>query len=105
MRHQHVSNPAGLAVLAACLCAAGSAAQPPSLEPRVPVGRCASAAGTVLARGAPGRAWRPLGPKDRAFSRDLLLALPGARGVVESPGGVRLTLWGNLPDSADFPVL
>ncbi len=81
-------------------------AEPAGPEPRVPVGACRSAAGTLLGQEAAGQPWRPLGQADPVPSRDLLLALPGVKAVVESrPGSVGLTLWGNLSEQSSFSGL
>lgn len=95
--------PVGLAVLA--LTAATATAQPPSLEPRVVVGKCVSPQGTLLQREQADSTWASLGPKDEIHSRDLLLALPGVRATLDLSEGVRLGLWGSLPELTRFPVL
>src|SRR5262245_41587767 len=76
------------------------------LAPRVVVATCQSPQGSLLSRAEVGKAWEALGAKDDVYSRDLLLSLPGARGVLETrDGSVRLTLWGNTPEMSTFPVL
>jgi hypothetical protein len=104
-----VAGGAGLvyatAVTAVAL-AATVAAQPPSLEPRVVVGKCISPQGTLLEREQTDSSWTPLGPKEKVHSRDLLLALPGVRAAVDTTdGSIRLGLWGSLPEWSPFPVL
>jgi hypothetical protein len=91
---------------------AGAAAQadelgtrPPSWEPRVPLGKSPSPTGRLLANENPGRPWQAVGEKDDVFSRDLLLALPGIRAGLETTTGVELTLWGNLPELANYSGL
>jgi hypothetical protein len=87
---------AGLVLLALTT---ATTAQPPSLEPRVTVGKCVSPRGTLLQREQPGGAWTPLGPKEDVHSRDLLLSLPGIQAALDTAdGGVRLELWGSLPE-------
>jgi len=72
-------------------------------EPRVAVARCISAAGTLLRRERADKAWHVVPPDEAVHSRDTLLALPGARAVVEPrPESVTLTLWGNLPQLSTF---
>lgn len=114
MRHQHHPVPRRRAQMprwtAALLLLAGGGlspvlAQPPSLEPRVPVGKCVSPRGTLLQREAAGGAWLALAAGDEVHSRDRLLALPGIRAALEPKGdAVRLGLWGNLPELSNFPV-
>jgi hypothetical protein len=98
-------GPAARLLLAAALAAAPApaAAQTATLEPRVPAGKRTSAAGTLLAREAPGRPWRAA---EAVSTRDALLALPGLRAEVEPrPAGVGMTLWGNLPALSPSPTL
>src|SRR5690349_8200532 len=80
----------GLALLAAKPAGAVDRVARPDLgpEPRVPVGQCLSAGGTLLAHERAGRAWEAVGAKETVRSRDLLLALPGTRATLETqPGG------------------
>jgi len=78
-------------------------AQEVNLEPRVEVGHCRSAAGTLLVNERPGRAWEVVAPNRAVSSRDRLLALSGIRAEIEpSARSVRLTLWGNLPQLSSF---
>ncbi|HXG12298.1 MAG TPA: hypothetical protein VNK04_21260, partial [Gemmataceae bacterium] len=73
---------------------------------RAAVGKCQSPAGTLLYREAADGPWRALGPQDAVHSRDLLVALPGTRAVVQSgDGAVGLVLAGNLPELSASPVL
>lgn len=77
--------------------------RPASWEPRVSVARYLSPVGSLLVSVQPGRPWRTLGQRAELYSRDLLLALPGMSGRLEtSPRAVELTLWGNLPELADY---
>jgi hypothetical protein len=96
----------GAALAAAALLSAAAALglQPASTEPRVPAGQCLSPAGTLLGRENPDKGWRSFAANGDVPSRDLLLALPGFRAVLEPrPKSVRLTLWGNLPQLSSFP--
>jgi hypothetical protein len=89
--------------LGAC---AAAGAQPASLEPRVTVGKSLSPTGALLSRAGIDRTWDVVAEKEAVASRDLLLALPGGRAVVEPrPKSVHLTLWGNLPQLSAFPGL
>ena len=102
-RSVRASVPAGLLALCAALPAAAAAGPAATLEPRVPAGKCVSGAGTLLSRAAADRPWRVA---DAVQTRDQLLALPGVKAAVETAGGgVRLTLWGNLPQLSQYPVL
>jgi hypothetical protein len=94
---------------AALACAAATAAEPPGVpaagpEPRAECGRCTSDAGTLLTRRAAGADWQPAAAKDAVYTRDQLMALPGVKAVVETPG-VTLTLWGNVRQLSAFPGL
>ncbi len=74
------------------------ATRPVSWEPRVAIARCLSPDGSLLASARPGQGWQTIADKEEVASRDLLLALPGMRAVVETqPRTVELTLWGHLP--------
>lgn len=78
-------------------------AQPVRAEPRVPVGKCVSEAGSLLARARDGEPWKVV---EQVDSRDHLLALAGTKAVVEpAPDTVRMTLWGNMPAQSPFPIL
>jgi hypothetical protein len=105
-------GPRWAVVLAAAFAAGGlaAAAEPASHsagpEPRVPVGKCASPVGTLLARQADGKAWDAASEKSPVPSRDVLLALPGVRAVVDTePKAVGLTLFGGMPQLSPSPVL
>jgi hypothetical protein len=75
-------------------------------EPRVAVGRSQAPEGTLLVRTAPDKPWQVVAPKAEVFSRDLLMAMPLSRAVVESKdGAAQLLFWGNLPQLSPFPVL
>jgi hypothetical protein len=90
--------------LAALACAAEPVPRPAGLEPRVPVGKCASADGTLLASSRPGQGYHAVPNGEPVYSRDLLLALPGMRAALTAHG-VRLDLWGNLPELSGSPAL
>src|SRR5260370_35897551 len=62
---------------------AAVSAQTPSLEPRVAVGKSVTDRGTLLQREEPGHAWVAQAAGDDVYSRDLVLALPGARAAVQ----------------------
>ena len=88
------------------LAAAEPASPPAGPEPRTPVGKCVSADGTLLAREADGKDWRPVPRSGPVSSRDVLMALPGVRAVVETePKAVALTLYGGMPRLSPSPVL
>lgn len=96
----------GVYLLAAALARADElGTRPPSWEPRVPLAKCLSPAGRLLVNERPGQAWQSAGEKDEVFSRDLLLALPGEQALLLSSTGVQLTLWGNLPELANYSGL
>ncbi len=80
--------------------------RPTSWEPRVAVAKYLSPVGGLLVNEQPGQPWRTLGQGADIHSRDLLLALPGMRGRLETaPRAVELILWGNLPELSDFSGL
>lgn len=84
-------------VLALCASAA------PSLEPRGPGGKNASAAGMLLARTGADRPWQYVEAGAEVSTRDRLLALPGTRAEIVAEGGkVGLTLQGNVPQLSEF---
>jgi hypothetical protein len=77
-----------------------------SWEPRVPVGKCLSPAGSLLVNERPDQPWQTIGDKEDILTRDLLLALPGMRASVETqPKAVELTLGGNWPKWTEFSGL
>jgi hypothetical protein len=100
-RPRHVET---LAVLAALILQnLPVAAQPDHAEPRVPVGKCVSEQGTLLASTGEGQPWKVV---EQVDSRDHLLALAGTKAVIEPAAEtVRLTLWGNLPVQSPSPIL
>lgn len=80
------------------VCAAADEPKKPAEEPRAAAGTCLSEAGVLLEREAPGKPWKVVAPRDAVSSRDLLVALPGSRAVLQSKNGAaQLTLAGNLP--------
>jgi hypothetical protein len=78
------------------------AAQPRAKEKvRTRVGSCSSKRGTLFARRGSDSAWQTLKPEGLVFSGDVLVALPGGLGEMESTNGaVRLSLAGNWPPTA-----
>jgi hypothetical protein len=98
-----------LAVLGALVCtevwATGPSKLPESTEPRLPAAKVVSDVG-VLARAGTGKPFLRVRPRQEVHSRDLLVCLPGLRTDLETRSrSVRLTLWGNLPQLSDSPVL
>src|SRR5690242_16343155 len=91
----------GLAALAP---AAEPVPRPAGLEPRVAVGKCASPDGTLLAGPRPGQGYHAVPNGEAVYSRDLLLALPAMRAAL-TVQGVRLDLWGSLPELSGSPAL
>jgi len=77
---------------------------PPGLDPRVPVDKCVSPTGTLLSNARTGLGWQAMGPDATVYSRDLVMALPGVRALLEPrPQSVQVTLWGNMPELSPFP--
>jgi len=78
---------------------------PPSKEPRVAVGKSLSGAGFWHSQGV-GERFERFAAKDVVYSRDLLLALPGVQADIEpNSRGVKITLFGNLPELSDSDAL
>ena len=85
---------------------AATSAAPDGPEPRVFVAKSTSASGALLSRDGSGTDWRPVAKSVMVSSRDVLLALPGMKAVVETePPGATLTLYGNMPQLSPSPVL
>lgn len=81
-------------------------AQPPDIGRRVPVGKMVSAPGTLLQRPNRNTNWKVLPANAAVSTGDSLLALPGSRGTIEvKDGAVQLSVWGNVPEFFDFPLL
>jgi len=77
-----------------------------SWEPRVPVGKCLSPAGSLLVNERPGQPWQTISDKEDVLTSDLLLALPGMRAnIITQPKAVELTLGGNWPKWTEFSGL
>jgi hypothetical protein len=75
-------------------------------EKRVEVGTHLATGNALLDREGPEKDWGVVEAKKPVWTRDVLLALPGARAdVLSKNGAVRLSLWGNLPELAPVPVL
>jgi hypothetical protein len=104
-------HPAVVLALTAALLAArplpsAPAEPPPPAERRVVVGEYLAPSGTLFQREGPGKPWTVDRRQHPLPSRDLLLALPGARAELASANGaVLLTLWGNLPELSRSAVL
>lgn len=70
------------------------------------IGRLMSPVGTLLVRPAKGKEWALPALYDAANADDELVALPGARAVLNvKEGDVRLSLIGGLPELSPTPVL
>jgi hypothetical protein len=112
MHPSTVTNPGRLAGVLAALAlsgagvwAVGPLGLPASTEPRVPAAKVVSDFGLLASEGA-GEPYSRVRPGEEVYSRDVLLCLPGLRTELEPrPHSVRLTLWGNLPQLSDSPVL
>jgi pSer/pThr/pTyr-binding forkhead associated (FHA) protein len=65
----------------------------------VPVG----ASSIVLVRGSGAEPWKVLLPDGPVASKSSLVGLPGYRSEVRLDSGVRLQLWGNVPDFSAYP--
>lgn len=67
------------------------------------VGENASAAGALLR--LEGGKWRAVGPRAAVAAGDTLMALPGVRAEIDcGESGLRVGLWGAVPELASFPV-
>jgi hypothetical protein len=96
---------AALALSAPGVWATGPLGLPASPEPRVPAAKVVSDVGLLASEGA-GEPYRRVRAGQEVNSRDVLLCLPGLRTDLEPrPHSVRLTLWGNVPQLSDAPVL
>jgi hypothetical protein len=49
--------------------------------------------------------WTRVRPEAAVFSNDTLLSLPGYKSEIRMPSGVRITLWGTLPEQTRMMVL
>jgi hypothetical protein len=79
---------------------------PPRAE-RLEVGQyvlAADTAGVFLQRANGSGPWQRLKPQNAAYSNDYLVSLPGYRSEIWAPSGVRVQLWGNLPEFHPIPV-
>lgn len=61
--------------------------------------------GFLVRRAAAGEPWQRLAPNSRVASRDMMLSLPGFRSDVTLESGVLVSLVGQVPESANAPVL
>jgi hypothetical protein len=76
----------------------------PPEEKRVIAGKSYAPAGSLLAREAPGKAWKLIDSLDPVYTRDHLVVLPGGKAVIGSKNGaVRLSMVGNLPQFYPIP--
>jgi hypothetical protein len=90
--------------LLAVVCAGRSPAAPE--EKRLEAGTCLARGDALLSREGPDRDWHVVAAGKPVWTRDELLALPGARAeVLSKDGAVQLSLWGNLPELAPVPLL
>src|SRR5262249_43504390 len=78
---------------------------PASTEPRVAAGKMQAGVGFWVSQGV-NETFKRTVPGTTLYSRDLLLALPGAQAeIVPNSKGVKLLLYGNLPELSDSNVL
>jgi hypothetical protein len=85
--------------------AVGPVDMPSSNEPRVWAATCVGKI-PLLASRSKGESWKGVQPKQKVYSRDMLVVAPGLRGrLLSRSKGVQLDLWGNLPQLSDSPVL
>lgn len=78
---------------------------PRSSEPRVPAGTALTPVGFLSSQGV-GMPYTRVNRADAVHTRDILVALPGFKVVVEPRSrAVELMLWGNLPELSSSPVL
>lgn len=101
--------PSALALLLAILVvparSTGPIDAPQSSEPRVKVGKNLAKRGLLSSQGL-NDAFERVRPGESVYSRDLLVALPGFQAdIVPASKGVKLTLFGNLPEMSDSHVL
>jgi hypothetical protein len=76
----------------------------PSTE-RKDIARFTARDKALLRRDRPDQPWARVAPDARVPSAVPLLSLPGSTSDVRTDSGVVLTLWGNLPDLINWPVL
>ncbi len=94
-----------LALVGRAWAVGGPVDAPHSTEPRVPVAKSSAAVGLVASEGT-FQAYNRVKSGNAIHSRDILVALPGFKVDIEPASkGVGLTLWGNLPELSDAPVL
>jgi hypothetical protein len=101
------NRPIALALLACwCLTFFSPNAHGDDAEPRVVAGTCLTSAPSLLRRERANKPWQVVAPTEKIYTRDLLVALPGDKAVIEpQPQSVSLTLWGTLPHQSHFPGL
>jgi hypothetical protein len=84
--------------------AVAAAEKPDTGERRTTVAVCDTEAGTLLQREGSGKAWKVLKPKQDVYSRDLIVALPGAA-LDTKNGAIHLSLLSDLAGQSPYPVL
>ncbi|MBY0526345.1 MAG: hypothetical protein K2R98_23325 [Gemmataceae bacterium] len=60
---------------------------------------------SVLLRRGEQDAWKRLKPNDALSSTETLVSLPGYRSELQLDSGVRVILWGNVPEYSTLPLL
>jgi hypothetical protein len=76
----------------------------PSTE-RKEIGKFASREKALLRRDVADKPWTRVAPDARVSTAVPLLSLPGSANEVRLDSGAVLTVWGNLPDLVNWPVL
>lgn len=78
---------------------------PKASTERKDIARFAARDKALLRRERPDQPWVWVAPDARVPSAVPLLSLPGSASEVRTESGVVLTIWGNLPDLVNWPVL
>jgi hypothetical protein len=79
--------------------------QPPRPE-RQELGKYILLPPSILLQQAQGKAiWQRVKPESPIYSTDYLVSLPGYRSELRLDSGVKMVLWGNLPEFSRIPVL
>lgn len=95
----------GVLAAGTALPSGGPVDAPVSNEPRVAVAKCQSYPGLMSSEGT-FLPFKRVEKGEDVYSRDLLVAIPGFKVNLEpTSGAVKMTLWGNLPELSDSPVL
>jgi len=76
----------------------------PSTE-RKEIGRFAGRDKALLRREVADKPWSRVAPDAHVSTATPLLSLPGSASEIRTDSGVVLTVWGNLPDLVNWPVL